>query len=400
MKNKHVRKLLVLAVAATFPFAATLAPIPEDMQPGVAIAAGAQPKEGWYKNIVDTSFVKEYAQIPPRKDVTIIDSRPAARRYDNGHIPSAINIPDTQFDKFKHLLPEDKNKLLIFYCGGLDCMLSHDSAKKAEALGYTNIKVYAEGEPEWVKRGLPLSVSTAYVKKLIDDKEKVAIIDARPKRVFEKGAIPGALNVPDTEFEKNIDKLPADKATPLVYYCGGLDCVLSDKSAEKARSLGYSAVKTYSEGFPAWSKAFPDAVAMAAGGMMAMPAAMASAASQMMAKAVEIMPGKDKGTISAASFDKIFQESPVSALFVDVRDVKEFGAGTIRGAINIPINQMEKRIEELPKDKPVLFFCGTGGRAGEAYDTAKLLRPEVNAYFLDADVQFNTDGSYKITKAR
>lgn len=376
MKSKHVRKLLVLAVAATFPFAASMAPIPDAMQFGAAVAA-VQAKEGWYKNIVDTAFVKEYAQIPPRKDVTIVDSRPAARRYDVGHIPGALNIPDTQFDKFKYLLPEDKSKLLIFYCGGLDCMLSHDSAKKAEALGYTNIKVYAEGEPEWVKQGLPLSVSTAYVKKLLDDKEKVALIDARPKRVFDKGAIPGALNIPDSEFEKHVDKLPADKATPLIYYCGGLECVLSDKSAAKARALGYASVKTYAEGYPAWEKAFPDPQ-----------------------KAMEIQPGKDKGTISAASFDKIFNEAPASALFVDVRDTKEFAAATIKGAISIPINQLEKRIEELPKDKPVIFFCGTGGRAGEAYDTVKLIRPEVNAFFLDADVQFNPDGSYKITKAR
>jgi len=376
MKNKHVRKLLVLAVAATFPFAASVVTVPGSAQWGMAVAA-VQAKEGWYKNIVDTAFVKEYAQIPPRKDVVIIDSRPAARRYDVGHIPGAVNIPDTQFDKFKHLLPEDKNKLLVFYCGGLDCMLSHDSAKKAEALGYTNIKVYAEGEPEWVKQGLPLSVSTAYVKKLLDDKEKVVLIDARPKRVFDKGAVPGALNIPDSEFEKHVDKLPVDKATPLIYYCGGLECVLSDKSAAKARALGYTSVKTYSEGYPAWEKAFPAAPA-----------------------AVEITAGKDKGTISAASFDKIFNESPGSALFVDVRDTKEFAAATIKGAISIPINQLEKRVEELPKDKPVLFFCGTGGRAGEAYDTVKLLRPEVNAYFLDADVQFNPDGSYKITKAR
>jgi rhodanese-related sulfurtransferase len=400
MKRSIVRKGLALAVAAAFPFAASLVPLASEPGFGVAHAAAIQPKEGWYKHIVDTDFVREYAQIPPRKDVMIIDSRPAARRYDVGHIPGAVNIPDSQFDKLKHLLPEDKAKLLIFYCGGLDCMLSHDSAKKAEALGYTNIKVYAEGEPEWVKRGLPLSVSTAYVKKLIDDKEKFALIDSRPKRVFDKGAIPGALNIPDTEFEKQLDKLPADKATPMVFYCGGLDCVLSDKSAEKARQLGYTAVKTYAEGFPAWSKAFPDAVASAASAMAGMPAAMAAAAGQMMKKAVEILPGKDKGTISAASFDKIFSESPDAVMFIDVRDTKEFAAATIKGAISLPINQLEKKVETLPTDKPVVFFCGTGGRAGEAYDTVKLLRPEVNAYFLDADVQFNPDGSYKITKAR
>ncbi|MBL0124687.1 MAG: rhodanese-like domain-containing protein [Betaproteobacteria bacterium] len=66
------------------------------------------------------------------------------------------------------------------------------------------------------------------------------MIDARPKRVAEKGMIPTALNISDSEFDKNIDKLPADKATPLIYYCGGMECVLSDKSAEKAKKLGHT----------------------------------------------------------------------------------------------------------------------------------------------------------------
>jgi rhodanese-related sulfurtransferase len=54
--------------------------------------------------------------------------------------------------------------------------------------------------------------------------------------------IPTAINISDTEFDKQVDKLPADKATPLIYYCGGLECVLSDNSAEKARKLGYTNV--------------------------------------------------------------------------------------------------------------------------------------------------------------
>jgi hypothetical protein len=40
--------------------------------------------------------------------------------------------------------------------------------------------------------------------------------------------------------------------------------------------------------------------------------------------------------------------------------------------------------------------CGTGGRSGEAYDMVKLLRGELTAYFLDADLKFNADGSYTV----
>ncbi len=179
--------------------------------PGMVGSAQAQvqAREGYYKNLVDTDFVKQYVDIPPRKDVVIIDARPAARQYDPSHLPGAINIPDTQFEKFKDMLPADKKMLVIVYCGGLECMLSHNLAHKMEKLGYTNIKVYPEGNPAWSKAGLPLAVSTVFVKKLFDDKEKFVLIDSRPRRVFGQGYIPGAINIPDSEFDKNVSQLPA-----------------------------------------------------------------------------------------------------------------------------------------------------------------------------------------------
>ena len=71
-----------------------------------------------FHTIVDANFVKQYVKIPAPKGVMIIDSRPTKLKYDKGHIPNAVNIPFSQFDKFKHLLPKDKNTLLIFYCQG------------------------------------------------------------------------------------------------------------------------------------------------------------------------------------------------------------------------------------------------------------------------------------------
>lgn len=383
MKTKLIVKIMSVAVLA-LPLAALLAP------PGFVDSAQAQVqmKEGYYKNIVGTDFVKQYVDIPPRKDVALIDARPAARQYDNGHLPGAINIPDSQFDKMTNRLPADKNMLVIVYCGGLECMLSHNVAHKMEKLGYTNIKVYAEGNPAWSKAGLPLSVSTVFVKKLLDDKEKFMLIDSRPKRVFGQGAIPGAVNIPDSEFEKNVSQLPADKATFLVFYCGGLECVLSDKSAEKAQKLGYTNVKTYAEGYPAWIKAYPSSKAVAATDAPAAPAAAK--------QAVDIVPGKEKGSITNASFEKLVKETPNAVLFVDVRDAKEFERGHLKGAINIPIGELDKKLAALPTDKPVIFLCSTGGRSGEAYDTVKLLRAEVQAYFVDAEITFAADGSYQL----
>jgi rhodanese-related sulfurtransferase len=47
--------------------------------------------------------------------------------------------------------------------------------------------------------------------KLINEKGDYLLIDARPQRLAAKGTIPTAVNIPDTDFEKSADKLPADK---------------------------------------------------------------------------------------------------------------------------------------------------------------------------------------------
>jgi len=51
-------------------------------------------------------------------EAVLVDSRPKKAKYDKGYIPSAISIPDSDFDKLQGKLPADKNMLLIFYCGG------------------------------------------------------------------------------------------------------------------------------------------------------------------------------------------------------------------------------------------------------------------------------------------
>jgi len=374
-KRLTLKALLVLGVASLF---------------SSVLAADIAPRDGWYnKALVDFDFVRPNVDIPPKKGVMIIDSRPAARQYDNGHLPGAINISDSQFEKLTGKLPADKATLLIFYCGGLECMLSHNSAFKAEKLGYTNIKVYPAGNPEWKEKGGQLSVSAAYIKKLIDDKASYMLIDARPKRVSDKGMIPTSVNISDTDFEKNVDKLPADKAAPLIYYCGGLECVLSDHSAAKAKKLGYTNVLTYSEGYPEWEQLFGAAPAAASSGGAASKPAVAGAA---------LVAGKEKGSVTVESFEAAWKSNPESMMVVDVRDAKEYAAGTIKGAVSLPMNDLEKKVGTLPANKPVVFICGTGARSGEAYDTVKLLRGEVQAWFIDATIKYNADGSYSVVK--
>ena len=49
-------------------------------------------------------------------------------------------------------------------------------------------------------------------------------------------------------------------------------------------------------------------------------------------------------------------------LLLDVRTPSEYELGTIQGAINIPLEKLRERLNELPKDKDIVVFCAVGLR--------------------------------------
>ena len=350
-------------------------------------AAKADAPADWkFHTIVDVDYVMAQVKVPMPEDVMIIDARPKRVKYDKGHIPMAVSIPDSQFDKMTDLLPADKNALLIFYCGGLKCKLSHKSAAKAEKLGYTNVKVFAEGFPRYMKvAGNYPGVSADWVKKQIDQKTNMVLIDSRPKRKkYDKGHIPTALSIPDSQFAKFQDQLPADKNTPLVFYCGGLKCRLSHKSAKKAIDLGYTKVKVFAEGYPAWVAAYGKGDTIVA-------------ASAKKASSSQLKAGKEEGSVDTATFEKIVKDTPEQIMLIDVRDADEYKEGSFKTAVNIPVDQLEAKITTLPTNKPIVFVCGTGARSGESYYMVQDLRPEMkNVYYLEGELTFKKDGSFEI----
>ncbi|MGE0709878.1 MAG: rhodanese-like domain-containing protein [Planctomycetota bacterium] len=57
---------------------------------------------------------------------------------------------------------------------------------------------------------------------------------------------------------------------------------------------------------------------------------------------------------------------------VDVRTPGEYGEGHLAGARNLPVGELEGRLQELePKGEPVVVYCRSGMRSGRA---ARLLR--------------------------
>jgi rhodanese-related sulfurtransferase len=54
------------------------------------------------------------------------------------------------------------------------------------------------------------------------------------------------------------------------------------------------------------------------------------------------------------------------AATVDLRDQDEFSAGHIPGAVNIPADELDDRLDELSQDEPVIVVCDEGKRSAEA----------------------------------
>ena len=63
-------------------------------------------------------------------------------------------------------------------------------------------------------------VSVDDVKKMIDNKEKIIILDVRDKEEFETGYIPGAINLSRGLLEFKINTIIPDKNSVIIVYCG------------------------------------------------------------------------------------------------------------------------------------------------------------------------------------
>lgn len=55
------------------------------------------------------------------------------------------------------------------------------------------------------------------------------------------------------------------------------------------------------------------------------------------------------------------------ALLLDVRTPQEFADGHLEGAINVPVQVLERRLDDVgPKDRPLVVYCRSGGRSATA----------------------------------
>jgi rhodanese-related sulfurtransferase len=320
--------------------------------------------------------VRLVAMGPEKGAYTLIDSRPLPR-VQEGTIPTAINLPYPAWDKFVDRLPKEKNRAIIFFCQGVTCMMSPNSMLKAEALGYTNAKVYREGYPEWLERNVGVIAAPHYKEAFVDKQIPAVLVDARPAALAAEGAIPGAVSIPPSAVHAAVAGFPAAKLkAPIVVYDGdGGNSALV--VAQVIKESGQPNVTVLGGGLDAW-KAAKNPVTTGA-----------------LATKVAYVPKPRPGSIPNDEFVKLATATPAGVLILDVRNTDEANAGMIKGAMLIPDEELLARMAEVPKDKRIIAHCSTGIRAEMAYH--KLKDAGYNVAFLYAPIDVKKDGTFKVT---
>ncbi|PWV37868.1 MAG: rhodanese-like domain-containing protein [Desulfurococcaceae archaeon] len=58
-------------------------------------------------------------------------------------------------------------------------------------------------------------------------------------------------------------------------------------------------------------------------------------------------------------YKKVLELLKQGAVIIDVREPKSYAKEHISGAINIPASEIEKRVTELPANKPLIVYCSS-----------------------------------------
>ncbi|MBB5347365.1 rhodanese [Desulfoprunum benzoelyticum] len=238
--------------------------------------------------------------------------------------------------------------------------MSTKNAGLAKKLGYTNIRVYLDGEPAWAKSGLPTFATYDFV-----TNGNVVLIDIRSRDKVVAGRIPRAVSIPYFKLEDRLDDIPRN--APVILYSDDLEEVTT--AINEMRDDGFNFVAAVRGNFQGWVEN---------GGKLVK--------GPILSTEINWQRKLGKGEVSVADFKKATEGQIPNTVVVDARTKEEVAElGLFKNTINIPLDELTKRMNELPKDKQIFIHCSTGARADMAYQ--QLIKNGYNVKFLLLNIE-------------
>jgi rhodanese-related sulfurtransferase len=250
-------------------------------------------------------------------------------------------------------------------------VLSPLAARKAEKLGYKNVKVFHAGLPAWKKAGHIIVSNIAAIENYDKNDASYILIDLRPKKTIEQGHLPKAIAVAESGIDSMKDQFPKFLGAAVILYDQDGDTSVARDAYKKISDWGYKQVSILSGGFQGWEKA----------GKQVAKGPVDSKINYVR----KMMPGE----MDVAVFKEAVVKPSKDNVILDVRAKSEAAAGALPNTLNIPLDELEQRLSELPKDKAILIHCGTGARAEMAYNVLK--KAGIDAKYVNAKVEAEKD---------
>jgi hydroxyacylglutathione hydrolase len=147
----------------------------------------------------------------------IIDTRtPAA--FGAAHVKDSFSLPPSRLSNVGWIA--DYNKPILLVVEDLEAL--DFAVRNLLRLGLDNITGYLSGSIEaWYKEGLPIAktglLSVHELKRMIDSKQKIAVLDVRRENEWNEGHIEDAIRIYLGHLPKQTDQLPRD--VPIVLIC-------------------------------------------------------------------------------------------------------------------------------------------------------------------------------------
>ena len=169
--------------------------------------------------------------------------------------------------------------------------------------------------------------------KLLNSDKDVLIIDVRSEYEYEKGHLLNAINLPyHDDFKSELNEIIDYKDKIILVYCRSGN--RSEKAAVKLVDNGFKNVKNVTDGVDEYD--------------------------YKLVKVDNITGREAEKMINDDKHDK-------DLIILDVREPKDFNNGHLLNAINIPIEDIDKRMDELRnyKSKDIIVYCNTGRKSAE-----------------------------------
>jgi hydroxyacylglutathione hydrolase len=208
---------------------------------------------------------------------------------------------------------------------------SQDETKPAETSTTTETTTEtAETKTEAAVETVEIKAMTG--EELVDQnsdkkKDEVIIIDVRSSEEYKAGHIPNAININVDELEGRLNEIEDYKNKPIITYCNSGK--KSGKAAEILVNNEFQDV-TNAQGVKEFQ--------------------------------YDLVHYED---VRGEAFQTLIDENK-DIVLVDVRPAKQVQEeGMIEGAINVPFDEVEDHLDQLPKDKTIALYCNTGTKSAE-----------------------------------